>query len=62
MLSSFGEDRLLGDWRQLAGVPATHSGCLRVIAGDHVLLPGPRATRLYRELREALLSCPAFAG
>jgi len=62
MLSSFGEERLLSDWLELAGVPAAHSGCLRVVAGDHVLLPGPRATRLYKELRAALLSCPAFSG
>jgi iron complex transport system substrate-binding protein len=61
MLSEFGERRLLSDWAQLEGVPAASSGCLRVVAGDHVLLPGPRAIRLYRELREALLSCPAYA-
>lgn len=62
LLSGPGENRLLTDWRQLEGVPAVGSGCLRVVAGDHVLLPGPRATRLYEELRQALLSCAAFSG
>jgi iron complex transport system substrate-binding protein len=61
MLSSVGEQRLLSDWQQFEELPAARSGCLRVVAGDHTLLPGPRVTRLYRELREALASCPAYA-
>ncbi len=61
-LSRMGERRLLLDWEQLPHLPAVGQGCLRVIAGDHVLLPGPRATRLYSELRKALLSCPVFAS
>ncbi len=61
-LSTIGESRLLGDWRQLPGLDAVKQDCLRVIAGDHVLLPGPRATLLYKELREALASCPVFSS
>jgi len=60
-LSSTGEERLLSDWKQLAGLPAVTQKCLRVISGDHVLLPGPRAVQLYRELREAILSCPSYS-
>lgn len=61
-LSLDGERRLLADWRELPRLPAVEQDCLRIVAGDHVLLPGPRVTRLYRELREALASCSAFAG
>lgn len=60
-LSSAGEDRLLSDWKQLTGLPAVEQKCLRVVSGDHVLLPGPRATQLYRELRQAILSCPSYS-
>lgn len=62
LLSNMGERRLLDDWRELPRFPAVDQGCLRIVAGDHVLLPGPRVTRLYRELRAALASCPAFSG
>ncbi len=61
-LSVDGERRLLSDWRRLPLVPAVERDCLRVVAGDHVLLPGPRVTRLYRELRQALASCPGVSG
>jgi hypothetical protein len=30
-------------------------GQVKVIAGDHVLIPGPRIPRFYREMREALV-------
>lgn len=62
LLSSRGRDRLLEDWRQLPHLPAVERGCLRLIAGDYVLLPGPRVTRLYRELRDALAGCRGFSG
>lgn len=61
LLSNRGERRLLDDWRELPQLPAVQQDCLRVIAGDHVLLPGPRVTRLLRELREVLATCRAFA-
>ncbi|MEJ2086416.1 MAG: helical backbone metal receptor [Acidobacteriota bacterium] len=48
---------LVEDWRDLAGAGVFESTCVRVIAGDHVLIPGPRVPRLYRELRTALDSC-----
>ncbi len=51
------ESRLRQDWSALAGVPALDNECYHVIGGDYVLLPGPRLTRLYREMREALESC-----
>lgn len=62
VLSRRAQRELLDDWRQLPGLPAATLGCLRVITGDHTLLPGPRAPRLYREIREALLSCPEIGG
>ncbi len=48
---------LAADWSALEGVPAIETGCYRVIGGDYVLLPGPRLTRLYEEMRQALESC-----
>lgn len=62
LLSNMGERRLLSDWQELPRLPAVDRGCLRVVAGDYVLLPGPRVTLLYRDLREALASCSAFSG
>lgn len=59
LMSSAARERLLADWRRLPGLPASGAGCLRVVAGDYVLLPGPRVTRLYRELREVLAGCGA---
>jgi iron complex transport system substrate-binding protein len=49
---------LVEDWRRaLPDLPAVQADCVHVIAGDHVLIPGPRLPRLYRELRETLASC-----
>lgn len=48
---------LIDDWQALPELEAVASGCVRVVAGDHVLLPGPRVGRLYRELEEAIRSC-----
>lgn len=45
------------DWRDLRSQTELAPGCARVVAGDHVLVPGPRLPRLYQELREAILSC-----
>lgn len=48
---------LMQDWRDLQAHSHLAPACARVVAGDHVLVPGPRLPRLYRELREAILSC-----
>ena len=51
-------EALVEDWsRALPDLPAVQSDCVHVIAGDHVLIPGPRLPRLYRELRQALTPC-----
>jgi ABC-type hemin transport system substrate-binding protein len=46
---------LIQDWQVLPQVPAVRDGRVEVIAGDHVLIPGPRLPQFYRELRRALL-------
>ncbi len=53
---------LARDWEELEGLPAVAAGCVRVVAGEHTVLPGPRLPRLYRELEAALLACPSIAG
>lgn len=50
-------EKLTLDWQQLRTQTDMAPACARVVAGDHVLVPGPRLPRLYRELREAILSC-----
>jgi iron complex transport system substrate-binding protein len=50
-------EELVLDWRALAAETEMAPACARVVAGDHVLVPGPRLPRLYQELREAILSC-----
>jgi iron complex transport system substrate-binding protein len=52
---------LVHDWRQLPTVPAVRGGRIFVIAGDYVLVPGPRLPLLYRDLRKALLAAAAGA-
>jgi iron complex transport system substrate-binding protein len=46
---------IVHDWQALPEIPAVRNGRVEVIAGDHVLIPGPRLPRFYREMREALL-------
>lgn len=46
--------RLVDDWKALPQVPAVREGRVHVIAGDHILIPGPRLPRFYRELRAVL--------
>ena len=49
---------LRSDWLTFPGhMQLLRSDCVQVIAGDHVLVPGPRLPRLYEELRRALLGC-----
>jgi len=45
----------VADWQALPEVPAVRLGRVKVIAGDHVLIPGPRIPQFYREMRAALL-------
>jgi iron complex transport system substrate-binding protein len=54
-------DALVRDWRALPTVPAVENGCLPVIDGEHVLVPGPRLPLLYRQLHEALAACAGRA-
>ncbi len=53
---------LVHDWRQLPTVPAVRDRRIFVIAGDYVLVPGPRLPLLYRDMRRALLAAAAGAG
>src|SRR4051812_39245565 len=46
---------IVADWQALPQVPAVRLGRVKVVAGDHVLIPGPRIPRFYREMREALV-------
>jgi len=50
-------DELALDWQELQTQTDMAPACARVVAGDYVLVPGPRLPWLYRELREAILSC-----
>lgn len=50
---------LFADWRASPMIRAVGNGCLEMIGGDYVLIPGPRLPRLYRELTEALDLCGA---
>ena len=45
---------LVRDWRLLPQIPAVREGRIEVIAGDYVVIPGPRLPRVYREMRAAL--------
>lgn len=45
------------DWQDLQAQTDMAPACARVVAGDFVLIPGPRLPRLYQELREAIVSC-----
>jgi iron complex transport system substrate-binding protein len=46
---------IVRDWQALPEVPAVRDGRVDVIAGTHVLIPGPRLPQFYREMRDALL-------
>jgi iron complex transport system substrate-binding protein len=45
---------LRNDWRALGDLPAVREGRIEVLAGDYVVIPGPRLPHLYREMRDAL--------
>jgi iron complex transport system substrate-binding protein len=44
----------VAEWSALGGLPAVVGHRVLTISGDHALVPGPRVTRLYRELAAAL--------
>ncbi len=54
-LSAAQSAAIVHDWQALPNLPAVHNGRVEVIAGDYVLIPGPRLPELYRQMREALL-------
>jgi iron complex transport system substrate-binding protein len=52
---NYGE--LIADWHAVGDETDLDPVCVRVVVGDHVLIPGPRLPRLYDELRRAIDSC-----
>jgi len=52
-------DALVEDWRALPTVPAVENGCLLVVDGEHVLVPGPRLPLLFDQLHTELAACLA---
>jgi ABC-type Fe3+-hydroxamate transport system substrate-binding protein len=47
---------LVRDWSRLPELPAVRDRRIFVLGGDYVMTPGPRLPRLYREMRQALMS------
>jgi iron complex transport system substrate-binding protein len=45
---------LVRDWKPLDQIPAVRNGRIEILAGGHVVVPGPRLPRLYSEMRAAL--------
>jgi iron complex transport system substrate-binding protein len=45
---------LIADWQPLGQIPAVRNGRIEILAGGHVVVPGPRLPRLYSEMRGAL--------
>lgn len=50
---------LANDWRSLPGLSAAAAGHVTILAGDYVLIPGPRLPRLYDEMAAALARAAA---
>ena len=50
------------DWSRLAGLGSTSGPCVRIVQGEHVLVPGPRLPQVYAQLRRALESCVPESG
>ena len=48
---------LSSEWTMIGSRAALIGTCVRIIAGHHVLIPGPRLPRLMKELEEAVASC-----
>lgn len=47
---------LVEDWSRLPQLPAVRDRRIFVLSGDYAVTPGPRLPRLYREMRQALVS------
>jgi ABC-type Fe3+-hydroxamate transport system substrate-binding protein len=54
VLSDAARAGLVADWRR--ELPGSEP-CIAVIEGNHVLVPGPRVGKLYRDLADALSEC-----
>ncbi len=54
-------DQLAEDWLTVASGTALSDVCIQVIAGHHVLIPGPRLPRLLRELEQAVADCSVLS-
>lgn len=50
--------RLRADWEELGALTAAANGRVRFVAGDYVLVPGPRLPLLYDALGEAVGDAP----
>lgn len=50
---------LVAEWDRFPFLPAVERGCVTVVSGSYVLLPGPRMPLLARRLGEALDACAA---
>ena len=48
---------LVAEWSRFPRLPAVERGCVTVVSGGHVLLPGPRLPLLARDLENALDAC-----
>jgi iron complex transport system substrate-binding protein len=44
------QERILSDWQVLGSLPAVQQGNVLFLAGDHVLIPGPRVVETARRL------------
>jgi len=53
---------LVADWEELPELEAVGRGCVQVVSGSHVLLPGPRIVLLFQELDEAFDLCEPEAA
>ena len=45
---------IVQDWAPLSDIPAVRDGRVAIISGDYALAPGPRAPKLYAEIRQIL--------
>lgn len=58
-LSADAHSRLIDDWEEFRDLRAVGRRCVGVIAGEYVLVPGPRLARLAAELEAVLDRCGA---
>ena len=50
-------DDLPEDWSRMLAGTNLEDACVRVIAGNHVLIPGPRLPRVLQEIEQAVAAC-----